>query len=75
MDLDVTIDPDLCIGSGDCVRLLPGAFELLDTAGVSVPRAGAATADEAMVLRAAVGCPTQAIRVARGGDVLHESNG
>lgn len=75
MDLEVAIDPDLCIGSGDCVRLLPDAFEMLEGAGVSAPRPAAATTDEALMLQAAIGCPTQAIRVVRGADVLHESNG
>ena len=75
MNLEVAIEPDLCIGSGDCVRLLPAAFSLDDAAGVAVPREGARTADEETVLRAALGCPTQAIRVVRGGAVLHESNG
>ena len=75
MQLEVTIDPDLCIGSGDCVRAVPGAFLIDDAAGVAVPTAGASAADRDAVLRAALGCPTQAIRVAERGTVLHESNG
>lgn len=75
MQLEVTIDPDLCIGSGDCVRAVPGAFRIDDAAGVSVPTGEAASADRDAVLRAALGCPTQAIRVAEGGTVLHQSNG
>jgi ferredoxin len=75
MQLEVTIDPDLCIGSGDCVRVVPGAFLIDDAAGVSVPTADAPGAGRDAVLRAALGCPTQAIRVAEGGVVLHESNG
>jgi ferredoxin len=75
MALEVIIDPDLCIGSGDCVRAVPGAFRLHDAAGVSVPTAEAPAADREAILRAAHGCPTQAIRVAEGGTVLHQSNG
>ena len=75
MGVRVSIDPDLCIGSGDCGRLLPGAFELREDLGVSVPRPGAADADVGTLLRAAIGCPTQAIRiVAADGTVLHASN-
>ena len=31
----ITIDPDLCIGSGECVRLQPEAFRLDERAGVT----------------------------------------
>ena len=75
MGVSVTIDPDLCIGSGDCNRVAPEAFELRDDLGVSVPLPGASDVDEERLLRAAVGCPTQAIRVvAADGAVLHASN-
>jgi ferredoxin len=64
----VTVDPDLCIGSADCVRLLPEAFELDESQGVSVPRPAADGADLALLAEAVRGCPTRAIRVvdARG---------
>jgi ferredoxin len=72
----VSIDPELCIGSGDCVRLAPDAFELREDLGVSVPLAGAAETPVERLVRAAVACPTQAIRVVDAdGSVLHESNG
>jgi ferredoxin len=71
----VSIDPDLCIGSGDCGRLLPEAFELREDLGVSVPLPTAAETDPDLLVRAAVNCPTQAIRVvAVDGTVLHASN-
>ena len=71
----VSIDADYCIGSGDCVRLLPSAFELRDELGVSVPLPGAADADLGLLERAARACPPQAIRVvASDGMVVHESN-
>lgn len=75
MALEVIIDPDLCIGSGDCVRAVPGAFRIDDAAGVSVPTVETPTANRDAILRAAHGCPTQAISVAEGGTVLHQSNG
>ena len=76
MGVSVSIDSDLCIGSGDCVRLMPGAFELREDLGVSVPLPGAADAEVRLLVQAAFGCPTQAIRVvADDGTVLHESSG
>jgi ferredoxin len=72
----VSIDPDYCIGSGDCVRVLPDAFELRDDLGVSVPRPGAEETDVNRLVAAAFACPTQAIQVvAADGTVLHRSNG
>ena len=59
----VSVDPELCIGSGDCVRLLPGAFRIDESVGVSVPLPGAATADAAALLRARRTCPTGAIEI------------
>lgn len=60
----VTIDPDLCIGSGDCVRLLPEAFQIDERRGVSTPLPGVATADADLLAEAAFNCPTHAIAVA-----------
>jgi ferredoxin len=72
----VSVDPDYCIGSGDCVRLLPDAFDLREDLGISVPLAAAAETDVDLLVRAARACPTQAIRVvATDGTVVHASNG
>jgi len=72
----VSVDPDYCIGSGDCVRVLPNAFELGEDVGVSLPLPGAADTDVDLLVRVAVACPTQAIRVvAADGTVLHASSG
>lgn len=74
MSTHVSVDPDLCIGSGDCVRLVPAAFQIDETRGVSVPLDGAGAQDRELLLRAARGCPTQAIRIVAGdGEVLPES--
>ena len=75
MGLEVTVDPDLCIGSGDCVRLVPQAFAIDESIGVSVALPGAAGLDRELVLRAAMACPTQAIRVMADGVIVHRSNG
>jgi len=78
MEVEVSVDPELCIGSGDCVRLVPAVFRIDEEQGVSVPSAGTAAGevapDVALLVRAARGCPTQAIRIVRDGEVLHESN-
>ena len=69
------VDPDLCIGSGDCGRLVPTAFALDESAGVSIPLAGAEDADLDLLVRAALNCPTNAIRVVgEDGQVLVDAN-
>jgi ferredoxin len=75
MTIEVTVDHDLCIGSGDCVRILPQAFRIDDSLGVSVPLDGAGDHDPQLLKEAAFTCPTQSIRlVAEDGTVIHESN-
>ena len=59
----VSVDPELCIGSADCVRLLPDAFRIDGSRGVAVPLAGAAIADRVLLLRARRNCPTHAIEL------------
>lgn len=75
MSTRVTIDPDLCIGSGDCTRVSAAAFAIDKSQGVAVPTADAPREDPDRLVRAAVGCPTQAITVvAADGTVLHRGN-
>jgi ferredoxin len=66
MSVRVTIDRDLCIGSGTCTRLAPGAFALDDDeiATVLDPE----RVDLAKLRLAAEGCPTEAISVIEGDD-------
>lgn len=59
----MTVDPELCIGSGECVRLLPDSFRIDESRGVSTPQPGATTADRALLEEAAFNCPTRAITV------------
>ena len=63
MTTHVSVDPELCIGSGDCVRLLPDAFRIDESRGVAIALAPAAVADRVLLLRARRGCPTHAIEV------------
>lgn len=63
MGPQVIVDPELCIGSGDCVRLLPAAFRIDESVGVSVPQPGAAMQDRGLLVQARSGCPTHAIEL------------
>jgi ferredoxin len=65
MSTRVRVDPELCIGTGDCWRLLPDAFVLDEKRGVSTPRPGAADADPELLAEAAFNCPTRAITVTK----------
>jgi cytochrome P450 len=47
--LDLTIDPALCIGSTECIRLVPEAIELDETAGVSHPLPAASSTDRTTI--------------------------
>lgn len=76
MPLRVSVDPELCIGSADCVRLLPAAFRLDESLGISVPLPIAANADPVLLLRARRNCPTHAIGVYdENGDPLADGAG
>ena len=68
MGIEIDIDRDACMGSGNCVFTAPGVFELDDDsiARVVDPEA---SPDEA-ILTAARQCPTHAITVGRGGSAL-----
>ena len=68
MSLDVEIDRDLCMGSGNCVYEAPGAFDLdEDSISFVVDPAGAS---EAQIVEAARKCPARAITVRRDGVVV-----
>ncbi|WP_223297501.1 ferredoxin [Catenulispora acidiphila] len=61
----MTVDTDLCIGSGGCVLRAPDAFEL-DTARQSCPKHEVmAPSDD--VLEAAETCPVEAITIVEEG--------
>ena len=56
---EITIDTDVCVGSGTCVTLAPDVFEL-DEEDRSCPRAKAYEPDDRLREAAAL-CPTRAI--------------
>jgi ferredoxin len=63
--LEVVIDRDLCMGSGNCVYEAPGVFELDDDSVATVVDLTASA--EEQILAAARKCPTGAITVRRDG--------
>lgn len=72
---NVTVDPDLCVGTADCVRIAPAAFQLNEELGISEVQPGAQSTDIELLIQAAQQCPTLAIRVVGDdGKVLFESN-
>lgn len=68
MALEITIDRELCMGSGNCSFWAPGVFDLDDEGIAFVVDASAQPV--ATVVLAAQGCPTQAIRVVEDGTAL-----
>jgi ferredoxin len=66
--LDVEIDWDRCMGSGNCVYWAPDTFDLSEDGHAIV--LDAAATDEARLRVAAEGCPVGAISLSRGGVVV-----
>jgi ferredoxin len=58
---EITIDANVCVGSGSCVTIAPDMFSL-DEEDRSCPRASAVEPDDRL-LEAAALCPTRAIDV------------
>jgi ferredoxin len=63
--VEVKIDWDRCMGSGNCVFWAPDTFELSDDGHAVV--VDAAATDEARLRTAAEGCPVGAISLWRAG--------
>jgi ferredoxin len=59
--IQVTVDRSLCIGSGDCVDLVPDVFQLDEEDKAVVVDPDGAPLDD--VITAAQGCPVSAIFV------------
>lgn len=64
MALDIRIDREVCMGSGNCVFYVPGVLDL-DDDGIAIVVDPSAGEDDQIIL-AARGCPTQAISVFSG---------
>jgi ferredoxin len=68
MALEINIDRDVCMGSGNCSFWAPGVFDLDDDGIAYVVDVNAAPEDK--IVLAAQGCPTQAIKVMNNGEKL-----
>jgi ferredoxin len=60
--MKVSIDPELCYGSGNCVYRVPSVFTVADGFGAVLP-GREDTGDDPRVRDAAEKCPSQAIRI------------
>lgn len=69
-NVHVEVDEDLCVGTGDCVRIAPTAFALDRGDRVARVLPTASETDMEDLLDAAMNCPTQAIRVTQEGKDL-----
>ena len=68
MGLEIEVDRELCMGSGNCGFWAPGVFDL-DDDGIAVVLDPTAAPEDKIVL-AGQGCPTQAISITRNGEKL-----
>jgi len=65
MAVEIRIDREKCMGSGNCSFWAPGTFDL-DDEGIATITNPEGDSDEKIIL-AAQGCPTQSISVWRDG--------
>jgi ferredoxin len=63
--IEVRIDREVCMGSGNCLFWAPETFDLADDGHATVLDPGAS--DEEKLRIAAEGCPVGAISIWRGG--------
>jgi ferredoxin len=66
--LEIAVNRELCMGSGNCSFWAPGVFDL-DEDGIAIVLDPEAAPEEKVIL-AAQGCPTQAISVTKDGTKL-----
>lgn len=65
-ELEIEIDRELCMGSGNCSFWAPGVFDL-DDEGIAIVLDPTAAPEEKVIL-AGQGCPTQAISITKDGE-------
>jgi ferredoxin len=66
--LEIEINREVCMGSGNCSFWAPGVFDL-DDEGIAVVIDPSGAPEDKIVL-AAQGCPTQAIRLVKDGEKI-----
>jgi len=69
LDLEVEVDPGLCIGAQRCVYLAPDIFEMGEDGFATVKPLSGAELDE-KIIQVARQCPNYAILVRRDGEVI-----
>lgn len=60
--MTITVDPDVCFGSGECVLAAPQTFDISDD-GVAFVRPDAVRPDPSALQSIADNCPSRAIRL------------
>ncbi len=68
MGLEIEINREACMGSGNCSFWAPGVFDL-DDEGIAIVIDPSAAPEEKIIL-AGQGCPTQAISITRDGEKI-----
>ncbi|CAB4651692.1 unannotated protein [freshwater metagenome] len=68
MALEIKINREICMGSGNCSFWAPETFDL-DDDGVAIVTSIDGSPEEKVIL-AAQGCPTQAISIIKDGEVI-----
>jgi ferredoxin len=66
--LEIEINREVCMGSGNCSFWAPGVFDLDDEGIAIVVDPTAAPEDE--IILAGQGCPTQAISIIKDGEKI-----
>ena len=66
--LEIAIDREVCMGSGNCSFWAPGVFDLDDDGVAIVTDPDGAPEDK--IILAAQGCPTQAISLDQDGEKI-----
>jgi len=66
--LEIEINREACMGSGNCSFWAPGVFDL-DDEGIAIVIDPSAAPEEKIIL-AGQGCPTQAISITRDGEKI-----
>jgi ferredoxin len=66
--IEIAIDREVCMGSGNCSFWAPGVFDLDDDGVAIVIDPNGAPEDK--IILAAQGCPTQAIALTKDGQKL-----
>ncbi|MFG2573272.1 ferredoxin [Streptomyces sp. NPDC048481] len=59
----VSVDPEVCYGSGECALRVPSVFTAVDGLGAVIPGREETAAGEPQVRDMAERCPSQAIRI------------